>query len=298
MRRAFTLVELLVVIAIIGILLAFLLPATLASRDAARRMQCGSNLKQVGLALLSYHSGKKVFPPGYVSNYDANGDDTGPGWGWASFILPQMEEDAIYKVVHFDLPIENDINSVRVANISTYLCPTDDIPRVWKAKSRDASGNPIAEICDVAAANYVAMFGTTEPGVDGDGMFFRNSKVAIKDIKDGSSKTIAVGERAHQLGNATWVGSVTGAYLFPDSDNTVSRPELEHSSGMVLGHAGEGIGPGAEGGDVNQFYSLHGAGANFLFADGHVVFLSATMDYKTYLALATRAGGETIGGNY
>lgn len=298
MRRAFTLVELLVVIAIIGILLTLLLPATLASRDAARRMQCGSNLKQVGLALLSYHNAKKAFPSGYVSKYDANGDDTGPGWGWAAFILPQMEEGAVYKVIQFDLPIEHASNGVRVANISSYLCPTDDIPRVWKAKSRDSNGNPIAEICDVAAANYVAMYGTTEPGVDGDGMFFRNSKVAIKDITDGSSKTIAVGERAHQLGNATWVGSVTGAYLFPELDNTVSRPELEHSSGMVLGHAGEGIGPGAAGGDVNQFYSLHGAGANFLFADGHVVFLSAMMDYKTYLALATRAGGETILGNY
>ena len=101
MRRAFTLVELLVVIAIVGVLLALLLPATLASRDAARRIQCGSNLKQIGLALLNYHSAKKVFPPGYVSNYDANGDDTGPGWGWASFILPQMEEEAIYKVDPF-----------------------------------------------------------------------------------------------------------------------------------------------------------------------------------------------------
>lgn len=298
MRSAFTLVELLVVIAIIGILLALLLPATLASRDAARRIQCGSNLKQVGLALLNYHNAKKAFPSGYISSYDGNGDDTGPGWGWASLILPQMEEAAIFRVVRFDLPIEDAHNGIRVANISSYLCPTDDIPRVWKAKSRDASGNPIAEMCDVAAANYVAMFGTTEPGVDGDGMFFRNSKVAIKDITDGSSKTIAVGERAHQLGNATWVGSVTGTFLFPDLDNTVSRPELEHSSGMVLGHAGEGIGPGGEGGDVNQFYSLHGPGANFLFADGHVVFLSATMDYKTYLALATRAGGETIGGSY
>src|SRR5437016_1977224 len=126
-------------------------------------------------------------------------------------------------------------------------------------------------------------------------MFCRNSKFRLKDVTDGSSKTIAVGERAHQLGNATWVGPVTGAILFPE-DNLVARPEAEHSSGMVLGHAGEGIGPGGAGGDVNQFYSLHGAGANFLFVDGHITFLASTMDYKTYLALATRAGGETISG--
>jgi prepilin-type N-terminal cleavage/methylation domain-containing protein/prepilin-type processing-associated H-X9-DG protein len=298
MRRAFTLVELLVVIAIVGILVALLLPAAMASRDAARRIQCTDNLKQIGLALLDYHNIHKVFPAGYASNYDSDGNDTGPGWGWASLILPQVEEQAIYKTIHFDLPIEDPNNGVRVANIATFLCPTDDAKRVWQAKSRDASGNPVAVICEVAAANYVGMYGTTEPGVDGDGMFFRNSKVAMKDVTDGSSHTIAVGERAHQLGNATWTGSVTGAFLFPEDDNIVSRPELEHSSGMVLGHAGEGIGPGAAGGDVNQFYSLHGAGANFLFVDGHVVFLSANMDYKIYLALATRGGGETITGSY
>jgi prepilin-type processing-associated H-X9-DG protein len=67
---------------------------------------------------------------------------------------------------------------------------------------------------------------------------------------------------------------------------------------MVLGHAGEGIGPGDDGGDVNQFYSLHGAGVNFVFVDGHTSFLPATMDKKTYLALTTRAGGETVSGSY
>src|SRR5206468_1555587 len=161
-------------------------------------------------------------------------------------------------------------------------------------KSRDATGNPLTVICEVAASNYVAMYGTTEPGVDGDGIFFRNSKIAPKDITDGTSKTLAIGERAHPLGNATWVGSVTGSILFPDDEDTVGQPHPENSSGMILGHAGEGIGPGDDGGDVNQFYSLHGHGVNFLFADGHVSFLPATMDRKVYRALATRAGGETI----
>jgi prepilin-type N-terminal cleavage/methylation domain-containing protein/prepilin-type processing-associated H-X9-DG protein len=298
MRRGFTLVELLVVIAIIGILIALLLPAVMGSREAARRLHCGNNLKQIGLAMLNYQNAHKVFPPGYVSNFDSNGNDTGPGWGWAAYLLPQIEELATYKSIHFDLPIEDASNSVRTTSIVAFLCPSDDTKHDWQAKSRDASGNPIAVICDVAAANYVGMYGTTEPGVDGDGMFFRNSKIAVKDVSDGTSKTLAVGERAHLLGNATWDGSVTGAYLFPEDDNTVSRPELEHSSGMILGHAGEGIGPGGQGGDVNQFYSLHGPGANFVFVDGHVVFLLATMDYNAYLALATRAGGETVAGSY
>jgi prepilin-type N-terminal cleavage/methylation domain-containing protein/prepilin-type processing-associated H-X9-DG protein len=298
MRRAFTLVEVLVVITIIGVLVALLLPAVQSARDAARRAQCANNLKQIGLALLNYESRQKTFPSGYVSNFESDGDDTGPGWGWCSFILPEMEEGAIYRAIHFDRTIEDPINGVRVANVAGFFCPTDDAKRVWQAKSRDAQGNPIALICEVAASNYVGMYGTTEPGVDGDGIFFRNSRIDLKDITDGSSNTISVGERAHQLGNATWVGSVTNAILFPDDSNTVARPEAEESSGMVLGHAGEGVGPGAVGSDVNQFYSLHGDGANFLFADGHATFLPSSMDLVVYKALATRAGGETITGSY
>lgn len=293
MRRAFTLVEVLVVIAIIAVLVSLLLPAVQSSREAARRLQCTNNLKQIGLALFNFETTHKTFPAGYVSQYDSSGNDTGPGWGWASMILPQMEEAAIHNVIHFDRPIEDPINGVRVANISGYFCPTEDLRRVWQAKRPDQSF-----ICEVAQSNYVAMFGTTEPGVDGDGMFFRNSKVALKDITDGATQTIAVGERTHQLGRATWVGSVTNAILFAEDDNTQAQGIPENGSGMTLGHAGEGIGPGGSGGDVNQFYSLHGDGANFVFADGHVSFLLTSMDYKTYQALATRAGGESISGNY
>src|SRR3954470_5863398 len=293
MRRAFTLVEILVVIAIIGLLVALLFPAVQSSREASRRLQCTNNLKQIGLAFLNFESSHRVFPPGYVSQFDASGNDTGPGWGWAAMILPQMDESPIYNVIHFDLPIEHPMNGVRVASIPNYLCPTEDFRHVWQAKRPD--GSPI---CEVAESNYVAMFGTTEPGVDGDGMFFRNSKIKMSDISDGTSKTIAAGERTHQLGRATWVGSVTQAVLFPEDDNSQSQAVPETGAGMTLGHAGEGIGPGGTGGDVNQFYGLHGQGANFVFADGHVSFLLTSMDYDTYLALATRAGDEPISGTF
>jgi len=298
MHRAFTLVEILVVIAIIGLLIALSLPAIQAARDSARRSQCTNNLKQVGLAFLNFEGTRKTFPAGYESEFTSDGDDTGPGWGWASKILPFMEEGAIHRTINFDLPIEHPTNAARVASVPGFFCPTDSVPRVWRAKSRNANGNPTSLICEVAAANYVGMYGTTEPGVDGDGIFFRNSKVGLKHISDGSTKTIAVGERSHQLGEATWVGSVTTAILFPENNNTLGQPHTEHSSGMVLGHAGEGIGPGASGGDVNQFHSLHGAGANFLFADGHVSFLASEIDYKTYRALATRAGAENVPGGF
>ena len=293
MRRAFSLIEVLVVIAIIGTLVALLLPAVQASREASRKLQCANNLKQVGLALLNYESSHKVFPPGYVSQFDSSGNDTGPGWGWASMILPEMDEKPVHNVIRFDLPIEHAMNGVRVASIANFLGPSENQRQFWQAKRPD--GSPI---CEVAESNYVAMFGTTEPGVDGDGMFYRNSKTALKDITDGASKTIAAGERSHELGRATWVGSVTNAILFAEDDNTQAQGVPEVGAGMCLGHAGEGIGPGGKGGDVNQFYSQHGDGVNFVFADGHVAFLMASMDYVTYLALATRAGGETISGSY
>jgi len=297
MRRGFTLVELLVVIFIIGVLIALLLPAVQAARGAAWRMQCAGKLRQLGLALANYESAHKVFPPGYISAFTKDGEDTGPGWGWASLLLPQIEETAIYNTIHFNLPIEHATNGARVASVPLFFCPADEAKRVWPAKSRDASGKPVALICEVAASNYVGMYGIGEPGIDGDGLFFRNSNIALRHITDGTSQTLAVGERAHVLGEATWVGSVTGAILFPDTNNQLGQAVPEHGSGMVLGHAGEGIGPGQLGGDMNQFFSLHGRGVNFLFADGHVSFLPASLDYKTYLALATRAGGEAISGD-
>lgn len=297
-HRAFTLVEVLVVIAIIGILVGLLLPAVQMAREAARRAKCTNNLKQIGLALLNYHETQGAFPAGYVSRFDKGGIDTGPGWGWGAAILPQMEQLPIYNVIHFDLPIEHPSNGARVANIQSYLCPSDEIKLSWPAMSRDASGNPIALICEVAPSNYVGMYGSTEPGVDGDGIFYRNSRTRLADITDGTSQTIMAGERSHFLGVATWAGSVTGAILFDDDGDDVGRSHPEEGSGMVLGHAGEHATPGDPNSDVNQFYSFHGAGANFLFVDGHCSYIPMNIDYDVYRAMSTRANGEPISGNY
>src|SRR5258708_30998858 len=144
MRRGLTLVELLVVMAIIGVLVGLPLPAVQMARASARRLQCANKLKQIGLALLNYESTRKQLPPGYVSKFTSTGDDTGPGWGWASMLLPEIEEGAIYRTINFELPIEHPNNGVRVASIATFFCPADQIKRVWPAKTRDAAGNPIA----------------------------------------------------------------------------------------------------------------------------------------------------------
>lgn len=300
-RRAFTLIELLVVIAIIGVLVGLLLPAVQAAREAARRAQCVNNLKQIGLALHNYDGSHQTFPSGYVSNFNATGDDTGPGWGWAPMLLPQFEQTPLFNAINFNLAIEAPANlTSRLPRVGNFICPSDTVPPTLWAVNRDAAtGAPRRDICELASSNYVAMYGNGEPGPNGDGVFFRNSKISLRDLTDGTGQTIAIGERSHRLGEATWVGSVTGAIMFPTDNDDIGRYRTESSSGMILGHVGERVGPGDPRSDVNQFYSLHaGRGANFLFADGHVQFLKATMDYRTYQALATRAGGEVISSDF
>jgi prepilin-type processing-associated H-X9-DG protein/prepilin-type N-terminal cleavage/methylation domain-containing protein len=280
----FTLIELLVVIAIVAILIALLVPAVQKVRDAAARAQCQNSLKQVGLALQGYHGTNHVFPPGYKSDFDTAGIDTGPGWGWAAFTLPFMDQQTLFSTIQFSQPIEADVNSgARTTPISVFLCPADTPPSTWTAAKYDPVGNEIGTICDVASANFVGVYGVVEPGVDGDGVFFRNSAVRIADITDGTSQTLLVGERSHDLAPATWVGAVTGAEIFP-----------YNSSNMVLGHTGESQGPAIPH-DTNNFSSRHSGGVNFLFADGHVQFLTSSVSQSLYQALSTRAGGEPVG---
>jgi prepilin-type N-terminal cleavage/methylation domain-containing protein/prepilin-type processing-associated H-X9-DG protein len=294
-RPAFTLVELLVVVAIIGILVGLLLPAIQFAREAARRTSCTNNLKQIGLAIQNYHDAYKVLPPGYLAVFDTTGNENGPGWGWAALVLPYLEEGNLHRTIQFGLSIESPTNAgPRTTQITTYLCPSDSPEPIWIPTTYDLSGTPKQTICDVASANYIGVFGTTEPGVNGDGIFFRNGKLALRNITDGTSHTIAVGERSHRLCQATWVGAVSNANLYPPPGSS-APPVVDNSTGMILGHTGDGNGPGAADSHANQFSSMHGAGANFLFADGHVQFLDETIEYKTYMALSTRAGGEVIG---
>jgi prepilin-type N-terminal cleavage/methylation domain-containing protein/prepilin-type processing-associated H-X9-DG protein len=293
-KRGFTLIELLVVIAIIAVLVALILPAVQQAREAARRGQCKNNLKQIGLALQNYHGSRNTFPPGYVSAFDSSGNDTGPGWGWGAMILPELEQSPLQDGIAFIQPIEAAANATpRVMTLGVFLCPSDSVQSPWSAVTRDSFGNPLATICQVAASNYIGVFGVREPGIDGDGIFFRNSFISIKHIRDGTSTTLLVGERSQKWCEATWVGAVTNAQLFPPPGSP-AVPFTENAAGMVLGHTFEGP-PNSPGLECNDFSSQHSGGAHFVFADGHVQFISTSINKLVFRALSTRAGGEPTG---
>ena len=161
-------------------------------------------------------------------------------------------------------------------------------------------------ICDVASSNYVGVFGIGEPGVDGDGLFYRNSFVRLRrhhrrpEQHAGRRRAVDEPERRPGPGDLDRLGPRRAALVVrPDPfDPDGGTCKHEDGSGMTLGHTGEGHGPGDPKGDVNQFDSRHGKGAHFLYCDGHVRFLQVSIDYPTYKALSTIAGGEALSDVY
>ena len=290
----------LVVIAIIGIVLATLMPAVQASRESVRRAQCANHLHQVSTALLTYESAHRRLPPGYTTQINRKNEDTGPGWGWAYHILPQLEEQPLFDQIKADKPIEDAVNAdARVRILPVFLCPSDTLnEEPWTATTREVTGAPKKAICDVAPSNFVGVHGYTDPGSDGEGVLFRNSRVRLQDVSDGKSKTLLAGERSQQLGLATWVGAVTGAQLYPDSPLQVSRRRVKPAAGMVLGYVGNREKSDENKSDSTQFYSQHGMGVNFAFCDGHVSYISRHIDDEILKSLSTRAGGEAISREY
>ncbi len=273
-RSAFTLVELLVAIAIIGLLVSLLLPAIQAAREAARRMQCSNNLRQIGLAIANYESALGTLPAGYISrtsdpSRDSETWDAGPGWGWGAQLLPYMEGATISHQLQMDKPIWDPDHDASIrTTVQEFLCPSvsgDTGP----FGVLDKSGNPISRgggTLELARSHYVANHGQEEFASDrgsaptvsvfsniytgttvevdsngnaslvADGPFYRNSAVRLKECTDGLSSTIFVGEHSSRLSDKTWVGVVPGAGSHPRLRSPANGVETAFS--LVLVHSG------------------------------------------------------------
>ena len=215
-RSGFTLIELLVVIAIIAILVGLTIPAVQKVRESANRIQCQNNLKQIGVALHNYHDAHKFFPPGYSASgpYIDGATDTTPGWGWAAFILPYLEQNNLFDQLNFNQPVQN--STALQTMVKMYLCPSDVTPQAAFPVT-DGFGNTI---CLAAPSCYAACVGGDESdtfGPTGLGILYRNSQTHMTDITDGTSNTILIGERAWSNANGIAPGSMRSTTPLPSS---------------------------------------------------------------------------------
>jgi prepilin-type processing-associated H-X9-DG protein len=321
------LIELLVVIAIIGLLMGLLLPAVQKVREAANKVSCSNNLKQIGLALNIYHDTNGYFPPGYIDgNTNAAStpnNDVGPGWGWASFLLPNLDLGNLYNQIDFKQGVGVGSNTaVSQQSLKSFQCPSDPLQRPFPVYDSSFS-TPIAT---VAHSNYVGCNGWEECfwnsggvgdpagndglagalGQAGNGLFYRNSRNRIANVTDGLSCTIFVGERSSNHSPSTWTGAVTGGRCPAWMANQPPSPYVpppgpaydnaDFDEALVLSHGNATHLPNADFPvfDPDTFYSYHQQGANFLFGDGSVHFLTSSINPYTYQYLCTIAGSEAF----
>jgi prepilin-type N-terminal cleavage/methylation domain-containing protein/prepilin-type processing-associated H-X9-DG protein len=282
-RRAFTLIELLVVIAIIAILIGLLLPAVQKVREAAARLKCKNNLKQIGLALHNYHDRHHYLPPGYATQIAPSGAEIGPGWGWAAHLLDDLEQNNVKRDINFGMTIGATAHSLpRTQILKVFLCPSDN-----EIGTFTTAGVPVT----VAHANYVGVFGTNEiednPSA-GNGTFFRNSKVRFGDILDGLSNTYVIGERSSDIALSTWTGAIPGAQVPLVRDPT----EVEGHFLLVLGRGDHQ--PNHPESHIDDFYSRHTQGLNCLFGDGSVHSIGNSVSPLVWAGIQTRHLGEVI----
>ncbi|MFO0868992.1 MAG: DUF1559 domain-containing protein [Pirellulales bacterium] len=317
-RRAFTLVELLVVIALLGMLVALLLPAVQQAREAGRRSTCLNQLKQIGLALHSYHAAFDVFPPAYVASTSHPQRDTAtfdgpPGYGWGQLLLRHLEQGPLADAFDSRLPCWDATHALPAATtLPVFLCPSATGER-GPFDVRSSSGAILARF---GRSHYAANAGQEEPwgltladyeGV-ADGPLYRNSRTRSSDVLDGLSHTVFIGEHSSILSSKTWVGVVPGAAVCPNQPGRFPRTTCDHAATLVNVHSGPASDeidpltgfapihpPNSPLCHVCQMYAEHPGGAHVLLGDGSVRFVSEMIHQPTWAALSSRAGGEVIG---
>ncbi|QEH37791.1 Type II secretion system protein G precursor [Aquisphaera giovannonii] len=294
--RGFTLIELLVVISIIGVLIALLLPAVQAAREAARRAQCTNNLKQLALAAHNYESANGCFPMGSpvkVATYSAGWIKAGEyDWGHSLFVamLPQMEQGPLFNAVNFSVNIELAENmTIHRSQIQTLLCPSDNLG--WQTDEPTQWANYAG--FRVTHGSYSGCTGTwshwkddprTAPSLatlvaQDNGIFYANSRTRLADVTDGTSNTILLGERAtfdrFRSFSNWWFSGWNGASLF-DTLTAMNPQRLVAISSLPMPRPDDWPGV-VDNALLNSASSRHPGGANVAMADGSVRFLKETI---------------------
>lgn len=312
-RLGFTLVELLVAIAIIGVLVSLLLPAIQSAREAARRTHCINNMKQLGTAMQLFHDAHHRFPSAYESTGagsmeapDPQTRDRAPGWAWGMRQLPYMEEHSLYEQFDLKVPCWHPNNAaIAKTQLAAFICPSASGSEE-PFKVRGQSGQVLATF---GRSCYVASVGQEEPWgftIDDyrnivDGPLYRNSRTRAKDVTDGLSRTVFLGEHHPILSSKTWVGVVPGAKVCPTEQFAFSA--CDHAATLVQVHSGPASDetpsvihpPNSPLCHVCQMYSEHPGGCNVMMGDGSVHFINEMIDQLVWASLSSCAKEDIVG---
>jgi prepilin-type N-terminal cleavage/methylation domain-containing protein/prepilin-type processing-associated H-X9-DG protein len=264
-RAAFTLVELLVVIAIIGVLVALLLPAVQAARESARRTQCQNNLRQLGLAVFTYHDAKRSLPVGCLEKR-TSAKPAGRQLSWSAAVLPHLEQQALWTRLDFQSAYDSMRNAdVAITPLATFLCPS--VQRLAAGRDgamvqRDAAGATVATYL-AAATDYGGLYGAGQLSPSANGVLLYDRAVKLSDVTDGTSHTIAIAED-------------TGRGSLMDGE-WINGENIFDVSGLVNAQ------------QHDDLWSDHPGGVNAVRCDGSVAYYEDAIDRAAMRAACTRA---------